>query len=133
MAFAGWLAKFGDYELPNAFLTRYVSTPNQRIELSAERDGNVYLHRETSPNYKSVVKLDIIPMNENQKILFKSIVDSGMINVRERKVNLTYWNTETHTYDNAEFYIPDIEYAIDHIDSDGIPHYEAFTVEMVQY
>lgn len=133
MAFSGWLVKFGELELPYAFIKRYVSTPNQRVELSAERDGNVYLHRETSPNYKSTVKLEIMPLNENQKILFKSIVDSGIINERERKVNLTYWNTETHTYDNAEFYISEIEYAIDHIDSDGIPHYEEFTVEMIQY
>lgn len=131
--FAGWLAKFGDYELPNSFLSKYSSTPNQRIELSAERDGNVYLHRETSPNYKTTVKLGIMPLPEAEKVLLKSIIDFGIINERERKAELSYWNIETHTYETAEFYMPDIEYTISHIDSEGIPHYEAFEIELIQY
>ena len=28
----GYLVAFGTYQLPNSFLVRYVSTPNQRIE-----------------------------------------------------------------------------------------------------
>ena len=133
MAFSGWLIKFGTMELPNRFLSGYVSTPNQRLEISADRDGNAYLHRETSPNYKSTVKLEVMPMSEPEKILFKSIVDSGVSNARERKVNITYWNMETHNYDTADFYMPDIEYALSNIDSSGVPHYKGFSVELVQY
>lgn len=130
--FSGWLVRFGAQQLPNSFLKRYISTPNQRIELSAQRDGNVYLHRETSPNYKSTVKLEVMPLSESQKVLFQNIVASGITNVRERKVNLGYWNTETHTYETGEFYMPDIEYTISHIGDDG-PRYDSFTVELIQY
>ncbi len=131
--FLGWLAKFGDTQLPNSFVKRYISTPNQRIELSAERDGNVYLHRETSPNYKSTVKLEIMPLKESEMVLFKSILDNGLINERERKRSMTYWNTETHSYASGEFYCPDTEYAIAFIDQDNEPHYESFTLEFIQY
>lgn len=130
--FKGWLVRFGSTQLPNSFLKRYISTPNQRIELSAQRDGNVYLHRETSPNYKSTVKLEVMPLSESQKVLFQGIVAGGTTNARERKVKLEYWNTETHTYETGEFYMPDIEYTISHIDDDG-PRYDSFTVELIQY
>lgn len=130
--FKGWLVRFGDMQLPNSFLKRYISTPNQRVEISAERDGNVYLHRETSPNYKSTVKLEVMPLSESQKVLFQSIINNGVTNARERKVKIYYWNIETHKYDDGEFYMPDIEYTISHIDENG-PQYDSFTVELIQY
>ena len=37
--YKGYLVKFGSMALPNAFLTRYVSTPDQRTEKKAWRDN----------------------------------------------------------------------------------------------
>ena len=46
--YKGYLVKFGSMALPNAFLTRYVSTPDQRTEKKAWRDNNNDLQRVTS-------------------------------------------------------------------------------------
>ena len=47
--FEGWLIKFGGIILPNSFILAdgWNSVPNQRVELSAYRDANILLHRET--------------------------------------------------------------------------------------
>ena len=49
------LIKFGNAWLPLSFLLAdgYESTPNQRTELEAYRDADIYLHRVTSPNHKT--------------------------------------------------------------------------------
>jgi hypothetical protein len=136
MGYAGYNVKFGAYELPNRFLQKdgYTSTPNQRTELSAERDGNIYLHRETSPNYKTSIKLSIMPLSESELQLFHSIVNTDVTIERERKHgSLTYWNVDEHAYKTAEFYVPDIEYTQSFIDSNGIPHYKEFVMELIEY
>ena len=53
--FQGWLIKFGDVILPNAFLLAdgWESTPNQRLEIDAYRDANALLHRETAKDFKT--------------------------------------------------------------------------------
>lgn len=132
-AYDGYLLKFGSHVLPNSFIQKYNSKPNQRLELSAERDGNAYLHRETSPNYKSTVKPTIMPLYDGQLELFKAIVADGMVNERERKVHLTYWNVETQSYKSGDFYIPDIEYTVKHITDDGQLVYEGFEFELIEY
>ena len=65
MAFEGWLIKFGNVQLPNSYLLAdgWESTPNQRIEIKAWRDANVLLHRDTSSNFKTSLKLNIREMN----------------------------------------------------------------------
>ena len=126
---------FGTYQLPNSILTRYVSTPNQRIEKKAWRDNTEYLQRVTSPNYKTTLNLEIRPLSQKEKDLLESIKSNGLKDPDQRKYSVKYWNLETGLYSEGEFYIPDIEYAINHIaDNDtGEMYYEAFTLEMIQY
>ena len=59
MAFKGWLIKFGNTVLPNKYLEKYKSTPNQRLELDASRDATALLHRQPSPNYKPSLTVPI--------------------------------------------------------------------------
>lgn len=131
----GYLVAFGTYQLPNSFLVRYVSTPNQRIEKKAWRDNTEYLQRVTSKNYKTTLKLEIRPLTQGEKDLFESIKSNGLLNLDQRKYSAKYWNLETGLYSEGEFYVPDIEYAINHISDNesGEMHYEAFTLEMIQY
>lgn len=133
--YKGYLLKFGDYQLPNSFLNKYPSTPNQRIEKKAFRDNTEYLNRVTSPNFKSVVKPEIRSLSLDETILFESIKAHGLLNADQRKYRVTYWNRETLDYSIAEFYIPDIEYNINHIacEETGELYYDAFTLEMIQY
>ena len=133
--YKGYLVAFGTYQLPNSFLTRYVSTPNQRIEKKAWRDNTEYLQRVTSPNYKTTLNLEIRPLSQSEKDLLESIKSNGLKDSDQRKYAIKYWNLETGLYSEGEFYVPDIEYAINHIadNNTGEMYYEAFALEMIQY
>lgn len=133
--YRGYLLKFGDCQLPNSFINKYTSTPNQRIEKKAFRDNTEYLNRVTSPNFKTTIKPEIRALSLNETILFELIKSNGLLDSDQRKYMVTYWNRETLDYATAEFYIPDIEYTMDHIASEenGELYYQSFTLEMIQY
>ena len=134
MAFQGWLIKFGDTVLPNKYLTGYKDTPNQRLELAAYRDTEALLHRETSPNFKSKIVLSVRELLLGDKIVFKAIVDSGLVLETERRVAITYWNSEEMEYKTGIFYMPDIEYEIKHVSESKLNMlYSAFQIELIEY
>lgn len=134
MAFQGWLIKFGDTVLPNKYLTGYKDTPNQRLELAAYRDTEALLHRETSPNFKSKIVLSVRELLLGEKIVFKAIVDSGLVLETERRVAITYWNSEEMEYKTGIFYMPDIEYEIKHVSESKLNMlYSAFQIELIEY
>ena len=134
MAFKGWLVKFGDTAIPNGYLEKYKDTPNQRVDLDAYRDQAILLHRETSPNYKSKIVIPMRKLYLGEKILLKAIIDSGIINEVERKVSVTYWNSEEMAYKSGVFYIPDIEYTISHVDERKFNMvYEPFEIQLIEY
>lgn len=56
----GYLLKFGNNIMPNKYITAFSSTPNQRLETSAERDQNGTLQRATLPNYKTKITFFIL-------------------------------------------------------------------------
>ena len=134
MAFQGWLIKFGETVLPNKYLEGYKETPNQRLELAAYRDTDALLHRETSPNFKSKIVLSVRELFLGEKIVFKAIVDAGIILDTERKVSVTYWNSEEMEYKTGIFYMPDIEYEVKHISEKKFNMlYSAFQIELIEY
>lgn len=135
MAFEGWLIKFGDTVLPNSYLQKYDETPNQRLELEAYRDkAESFLWRTTSPYYKSKIEIPIRRLYYGEKILLKAIVDSATINEVERKVRITYWNSEIMGYASGEFYMPDIKYTIRYVDENRLNMvYEEFTIVLIEY
>jgi len=135
MAFQGWLLKFGDTVLPNSYIEEYGETPNQRLELDSYREsGTVTLRRTTSPYFKSKMEIPIRELYLGEKIVLKAIVDSGMINTVERKVRITYWNSEIMDYASGEFYMPDIKYTIKHVNQIRLNMvYKSFTITLIEY
>lgn len=135
MAFKGWLVKFGDTVLPNGYLNQYDETPNQRLEIDSYRESaTATLRRTTSPYYKTKIELPIRKLTYGEKIVLKAIVDAGIVNTTERKVIITYWNSEIMDYANGEFYMPDIKYTISHIDTNRLNMvYEPFTITLIEY
>lgn len=136
--FDGWLIKFGEQIMPNEFLLAegWEATPNQRTELDAYRDGNNLLHRETSENYKTKIVMSVSDLDLAEKIRFQEIINSGMIDAKERKVNVTYWNDETNQYVTSPtgFYIPDIKWVIENLDEEKKNiHYKKFTITLIEY
>ena len=134
MVFQGWLIKFGNTVLPNKYLRQYDETPNQRLELDAYRDVAALLHRETAASYKTAMTIPIRQLYLGEKITLKAIVDSAIINERERKVAVTYWNSEDMDYKTGEFYMPDIKYTITHVDEQGLNMvYKEFDIQLIEY
>ena len=136
MAFKGWLIKFGNTVLPNKYLEKYKSTPNQRLELDASRDATALLHRQTSPNYKTSLTVPIRKLYLGEKIVVKAIIDAGIVSggERERKVSVTYWNDEEMDYKSGVFYIADIEYTISHVNERKLDMvYEPFDIQLTEY
>lgn len=137
--FLGWLIKFGNVQLPNSFLLAdgWESTPNQRVELDAYRDANVFLHRETASNYKTKIKLNIKEMNLVERMAFDNVISLATlskVDKNQRKVSVTYWNDETLSYTSGEFYMTDTTYSIHLIDEAGKEiEYNPFSLTLIEY
>lgn len=130
------LIKFGNTWLPLSYLLAdgYESTPNQRTELEAYRDADIYLHRVTSPNHKTILTLNFCPMCKSDKENVQAIIysASSMINETERKVYVTYWNEEANEYTSGYFYISDITFKLLGFFG-GERWYKSFTVKLTEY
>lgn len=137
--FDGWLIKFGGVILPNNFILAdgWESTPNQRLEIDAFRDANVLLHRETSENFKTSLKLNIRGMDLTEMTAFKNVIGLStleMTSKRERKLMVTYWNDEELAYITAVMYMPDVTYSIHTVNEDRKDiEYNSFSIELIEY
>lgn len=137
--YQGWLIKFGNVVLPNSFLLAdgWESTPNQRVEIDAYRDANVLLHRETSANFKTKIKLNIRETTLPEREALKNVIGLAALpseDRKQRRVMVTYWNDETLEYTTGTFYIADTTYTIHRTDDTKMDlEYNAFTLSLTEY
>lgn len=93
------------------------STPKQREELKAYRDDNTRdLTRITAEGMKSVFAFETrANLHLDEKIAIQNFFTNAEVYSEahhQRKVQLTYWNDETNTYETGYFYRPDIQFPI---------------------
>lgn len=136
--FEGWLLKFGSVILPNSFLLAdgWEETPNQRTEIEAYRDADILLHRETSKNYKSKFKITIRELNLSEMEAFHAVLNGSIVNEKERKIDITYWNSEVLDYVHSvtNFYLTDTTYKIHTIDElKKDINYNSFFMTFIEY
>ena len=112
--YKGYLLKVKDQIFPMKYIKSetYTSTDNQRSELKAYRNTNNYLIRQTSPNFKTKIEFETPPLLQSQYEEIRQLLNQGTINRTERKVKITYWNSEDLAYKNAVVYMPDMSYTI---------------------
>lgn len=131
----GYLLRFGETVFPNHYILEYSSTPEQRMEVTAERDNRGTLHRSTIPVGKTSIRFSTHIMSLEEKITMQNIIMEA-IRVHgifeERKCYVQYWNDETNGYDSGWFYIPDIEYQVMDADADNIRYYP-ISIELIEY
>lgn len=130
--YAGYLLKFGDKKIPNNILLEYSTTPNQRLETSAERDNTGTLQRKTLKSTKTSINFSTHILWLNEKINLQNIINAGIVNSAQRKCKVTYWNEEDNMYKIGTFYIPDIEFSVMDATSKDIL-YNPITVELIEY
>ena len=98
--------------IPNKYisLTSYVSTPNQRQDLDSYQDNLGKLHRNTLEHTRSKLEWNTPPLFERELLSLQNILNSGIINAKERKLKIIHYCFDTHTYEQGEFYMPDITF-----------------------
>ena len=98
--------------IPNKYisLTSYVSTPHQRQDLDSFQDNEGRLHRNTLTHTRSKLEWNTPPLYERDLITLQNILNSGIINQKERKSKIIHYCFDTHTYEQGEFYVPDITF-----------------------
>ena len=134
MAYSRYLIAFNGVIFPTHYIKQgtYTVIPNQRTELSANRDNTNYLHRNTSPNHKTKISFETGFLHLAEKTAIQNIMRNGLINEIERKYSMTYWNDETNDYRTAEFYMTDVTYnPLDTVGNDII--YQPVKFDFIQY
>lgn len=138
-SFDGWLIKFDNVQLPNSFLLAdgYEDTPNQRLEIDAYRDANAYLHRDTAPDTKTSLVLNIKAMSYKERIAFDNVINLASlpyVDHLQRRVRVTYWNDEDLEYKSGIFYMSDIKWVIHNIDEVNKDYeYNPVTITLTEY
>ena len=98
--------------IPNKYisLTSYVSTPHQRQDLDSYQDNLGKLHRNTLNHTRSKLEWNTPPLLERELSVLQNLLNSGIINSNERKLKIIHYCFDTHTYEQGEFYMPDITF-----------------------
>lgn len=132
--FEGWLIKIGKQKFPHKYIAKdtYQSTPLQRTELKAYRDTQNKLHRVTSPNYKSKVTFQTIPLNLAQLRQIRELLNGAFSNSQQRKLQVTYWDDELMKYRTMTAYMPDTTYQVECISDNNIK-YKAIELTFIEY
>ena len=133
--FAGYLVRAYNGTVLDEYLAEggYKDTPDQRQDKDSYRDGYGELHRKVLPCVSTSLELTTVAGLSDEEILaFKSAIASGLVNGSERKVRLTYWNSERMSYCSDVFYMPDMTFTINRV-SGNKAIYGAATFKFIGY
>lgn len=98
--------------IPNKYISlpSYVSTPHQRQDLDSYQDSNGQLHRNALEHTRSKFEFNTPPLTERELKNLQDLLESGIMNARERKINVKHYCFDTHQYEISTCYIPDITF-----------------------
>ena len=138
MSFQGYLISVGDnhVEIPMKFMRAetYSVTPDQRMEWSAERDINGYLHRSVVENKPPKIEFNTPLMTNADIVELNTIIQSAYTVQEERKIPIRYYDPESDTYKDHECYMPDVQYKIRNVDiANNIINYEELRYAFIGY
>lgn len=109
----------------------YHSYDNQRSELKANRNAANLLVRQTSPNFKTKIEFETPKLWLNEYEEIRNLLNQGIVNSRERKIQVTYWNSEELRYKDAICYMPDIDYQPNNFGNTLL--YDQMKLEFIEY
>jgi uncharacterized protein YjdB len=134
MAFSGYLLKIGSQEIPlkSIKLGSYNVTPDQRIDNASERDATGVLHRAVVEHQATKIEFNTPIMNNTDMAALNKIIHDGYTNELERKVSVTYYNPDTDDYKTGDFYVPDTQFVMSHIEGNTI-WYDSVRFAFIEY
>lgn len=123
----------GDYVVPLTLMNQGTFKGTlSTLDKEGYRDGNMVLHR-TAVSRVPHCSFETRPFLTNTQIQeLWSNLQERYKNVKEKKVTASIYIDETDSYYQGDFYIPDVEMTIDHIEKDKII-YNAITFEFIGY
>ena len=139
MAYNGYLFKVGGSNgtnLPMKYikLDGYNITPNQRMESEAKRDVTGVLHRTTVTHTASKIEFTTPTLTNLDVDSMMTLFRNAWSSVAERKLSIQYYDMETDSYKEGEFYMPDIKFSIDHIDNaTNLVYYKDIRIAFIEY
>ena len=125
MAYAGYLIKLGGSNgtsLPFKYFRAesYSCTPNQRMEVSANRAVTGLLVRSTVSHTATKIEFETPFLTNTERKALNDLLWAAMgsaANRLERKLDLEYYDDEMDTYKTGTFYVPDVQYSIYKVDN----------------
>ena len=91
-------------------LQSYISTPHQRQDLDSYQDNNGVLHRNVVSHYRSKCEFNTPPLLEKDLLVLQNLLNSCIINAKERKGRIMFYCFDTHQYETMTCYIPDVTF-----------------------
>ena len=139
MAYSGYLIKLkgGTAEnLPMKYIgiESYSCTPNQRMESSANRATTGLLHRQTVSHKATKIEFETPHMTNKEVAALNTLLALHMTDALQRNITIEYYDEESDTYKEANCYMPDIQYKIDHVDNtNNIIYYKPIRYAFIEY
>ena len=121
MAFNGVLVKLGSNNNPilYTFMKRetYKYHPDPRMESSSKHVSTGKLHRVTCEHTATKIEWETPTLTNDDMRELTALFDANWISQRERKIQVTYYDTWTNRHKVGEFYMPDPEMDIIQVDT----------------
>lgn len=136
MAFEGWLLKCGGTEIPMRYIKyqTYSVTPNQRLDLTAERDMTGVLHRDTVAHMPVKIEFTTPYLYNTDVEALNGIIRGAYTERRGRTIPVQYYDPEDGSYKSAVCYMPDTQYKIYNVNVDKkIILYEPLRYAFIEY
>lgn len=122
--------------LPNSYIAQdegNTSIPNQREEIKAERDDYTRkLLRVTADGMITKQTFVIRELTDTQMLAFKNVMKNSLVDEKQRRYHITYWNDENMRYEEGDFYIPDPTYTRQ-LATDTYIKYGKFEITIIGY
>lgn len=139
MAYSGYLIRVGGSSgtnLPMKYIKvdGYNITPNQRMESEAKRSVAGVLHRTTVEHTATKIEFNTPTLTNLDLNAMMTLFRNAWTSTAERKLSLQYYDMETDSYKTGDFYMPDIQYKIDHIDTAlNLVYYKDIRIAFIEY
>lgn len=136
MAFTGSLLSLGGSNFPLQYVYKesYKVTPNRRQDLDPKRDETGVLHRNTLEHTATTIQLQTKPMYQNDMANLMAFLRNSYSNSLEKKTTITYFSPDTNTYKTGTFYVPDIQFDMNYVDTvHNRILYNSTTLEFIEY
>lgn len=121
------------FPLKYIFKNSYSVTPHN-MDLDSTQDTTGILQRNVLEATSVTISITTKPMYIDDFTAMWAFIRSKLNNMRERKVNVTWYNPETDVYETDTCYSPDVEHNMDMVDSSKRSIlYMSETIEFIGY